>query len=36
MTKQREGRGSKRCIVTTTFRSWDSKEKVMGFSPDKK
>jgi len=27
MTKQREGRGSKRCIVTTTFRSWYNKEE---------
>jgi hypothetical protein len=25
MTKQREGRGSKRCILTTTFRSWYNK-----------
>ena len=34
MTKQREGRGSKRCILTTTFRSWNNKEKVVGFSPE--
>ena len=27
MTKQREGRGSKRCILTTTFRSWNTKEE---------
>ncbi len=25
MTKQRKGQGSKRCILTTTFRSWNSK-----------
>jgi len=31
MTNQRKGRGTK---LTTTFRSWDSKEKLMGFSPE--
>jgi len=27
MIKQIKGLGSKRCILTTTFRSWDNKEK---------
>mgnify|MGYP006870504578 FL=1 len=27
MTKKRKGRGSKRCILTTTFRSWNTKEE---------
>jgi len=34
MTKQREGRGSKRCILTTTFRSRNNKEESVGFSPE--
>ena len=34
MTKQREGRGSKRCILTSTFRSRYNQEKGMGFSPE--
>jgi len=31
MTNQRKGRGTK---LTTTFRSWNNKEKGMGFSPE--
>jgi len=34
MIKQIKGLGSKRCILTTTFRSWDSKEESVGFSPE--